>query len=168
MGPSPDLREVPGGWRERLDRWAREIRSVFRRHPWALAVIADRRVMGPNEIAWFEAALAAVAPTGLPDRTVVDVVLLLNAYVRGAAQGSVAQARAERRTGVGADAWAAANAKILARVVDDDRYPVLAGILAAGALTPEDAAHEFEFGLTRVLDSIAALIDERARLSGRG
>ena len=54
--------------------------------------------MGPHEIAWFEAALQAVAPTGLPERTMIDVVLLLNAYVRGA-QGPVGQAQAERRSG---------------------------------------------------------------------
>lgn len=46
-------------------------------------------------------------------------------------------------------------------MIDDDRYPMLARVLASGALRPEGSdgpTREFEFGLPLVLDSIEARI----------
>lgn len=151
--PAPDT--VPGASSGRLERWAEASAEIFRRHPWALQVVTNRRVMGPNQLAWFEAALEAVSGIGLSDREMVDVVFLVDGYVRGAAQAWADAAQAERRTGVAERAWVSTYARIMERVTDERRYPALTGILASGAL---DTPPDFTFGLRRVLDGIATLV----------
>jgi hypothetical protein len=58
--------------------------------------------------------------------------------------------------------WWAANAPLLARVFDQDKYPTAARVGAAagaanGAAYSPD--HAYHFGLQRVLDGLGALID---------
>ena len=66
--------------------------------------------------------------------------------------------------------WWAANAPLLARVLDEAVYPLAARVGAAagaahgGAYNPE---HAYGFGLARVLDGLAAIIDDAARRSRR-
>src|SRR5215475_15115465 len=49
LGAPPRLADVPGGWRPRLQSWARQLYELFRQHPWALHVTVGVRAMGPNE-----------------------------------------------------------------------------------------------------------------------
>ncbi len=61
--------------------------------------------------------------------------------------------------------WWAANAPLLARVLDEHAYPLAtrvgtaAGAAHGGAYDPE---HAYRFGLQRVLDGLAVLIDRRS------
>ena len=58
--------------------------------------------------------------------------------------------------------WWAANASLLARVFDDHAYPIAARVGAAAGAAHGSAyspAHAYNFGLRRVLDGLAALID---------
>src|SRR5439155_23227897 len=45
---------VPGGWRARLERIARENLALYQRHPWLLQVATSRPVLGPNAIAKYD------------------------------------------------------------------------------------------------------------------
>src|SRR6266542_4383005 len=64
-GEPPDLGSIPGGWRPKLEAWARRLRARWQRHPWLPAVTVGNRVMGPKEVGWTECAVGALAGTGL-------------------------------------------------------------------------------------------------------
>lgn len=156
VGPPPDLAALPG-WRERLAAWARALWAVFHRHPWSLAATNRLRVMGPLELAWADAALTALADTGLPPAERHRAFLVFLGHVRSAAQFSVRSNRARSLSG---PQWAAATATLVAR--DPTRFPALQEVLSAG--TGPGDGDGLEFGLGVVLDGIAALVARRAKV----
>jgi AcrR family transcriptional regulator len=161
---------VAGGWRAKLEAYAREHWAHYHRHPWVLGVSGARALLGPNETALFEASLHAVSGVGLSGREMIHVVTLVAEYVRGAAQRAVEAAQAARHTGVTDEQWWAAREPILDRYFDTSRYPTLVGLDQEGAFQqPEggldynlqNAVDSFEFGLERVLDGVEAFIERR-------
>jgi AcrR family transcriptional regulator len=169
-GEPPQLAGVAaGGWREKLELWARESYRLFVRHPWMLQVVTSRRLMGPNELAWFDSGLGAVSGIGLTGEEMVEILILVNAYVRGLAQALVDVARAERDTGVSEGRWYSAYAPLLKRFEREERYPALRGILAEGTFEEPDEGSDpddtVEFGLQRVLDGVEAFVLARSTQS---
>ncbi|RCG20094.1 TetR/AcrR family transcriptional regulator [Sphaerisporangium album] len=155
---------VEGGWRARLEMIAREKWALYQRHPWLLYVATTRPPLGPNVTAAYEYELSAVDGVGLTDLEMDSVVTLIGGYVHGAARGAVEAAQAEQRTGMSDEQWWYAHAPYLGKVMDAGRYPLAARVgTAAGEAygAASDPAHAFEFGLERVLDGIAHLIDRR-------
>jgi AcrR family transcriptional regulator len=160
--------EVPGGWRGRLELIARENWALGRRHPWMLQVAMSRPVLGPHETAKYDYELSAVEGIGLTDIEMDAVITLISGYVKGAVRGVIDAEEAERRTGMSDEQWWQANAPLLAKVLDPERYPIAARVGAAVGAAQGAAYHPeyaFEFGLRRVLDGIAELIAERASVS---
>ena len=153
-------------WRARLERVARDNWALYRRHPWLLQVATGRPPMGPNLIAKYERELAAVDGVGLSDVEMDSVIMLVNGFVHGAARGA-AEARAVAvETGVSDGQWWAAIAPYLDKVFDPSAYPVASRVGAAAGEehgAAYDFEHAFEFGLARLLDGVAVLI-ERDRL----
>ncbi|TDE37175.1 TetR/AcrR family transcriptional regulator [Nonomuraea mesophila] len=135
IGPPPEEPAEPGHWRVAIERWARDTRDIFLRHPWALALVTTPRLMGPNETARLESAMAAMSGAGLPPHDVLNSVLLVNGYVRGAVQSSVDHQES------------AFGHELIRRA--QDRFPHLHAVLSQG-----EPAEGFEFGLQRVLDGI--------------
>lgn len=155
---------VAGGWRERLTRVAFDNLALYRRHPWLLQVATARPPLGPNVVAKYDHELGALVDTGLSDVEIDALLSAVLAYVNGAAHAAVEAASARRRSGQTDDQWWQAQAPLLARVFDADRYPLAARIGAAageayGAIS--DPAAAFDFGLQRLLDGIEALVAER-------
>ena len=159
-----------GDWRARLELHAREGWALYRRHPWALQVSGVRGMFGPHQLARYEAALASVADIGLGGREMVRVVSLVGGYVRGAAQVAVEAAQAAQQSGESDDQWWAANEPLLDKYFDAARYPTTVAVQLQGGFDqpPGDfdyhlqhAVDDFEFGLQRVLDGIAAFIARR-------
>ena len=160
-----------GGWRAGLELKAREDWALYHRHPWILQVSPARALLGPNETELFEAALSAVASTGLSGTEMVLVVSLVSEYTRGAAQSAVGAALAEQRTGISDEQWWAAREPLFDKYFDPGRYPNITRVSTQGAFDqpPGDATYlvaqarqAFEFGLPRVLDGIEAFIEGRA------
>jgi len=162
----PARPEQRGDWRERLEAIARRTWNLYLRHPWMLQVMAMARPpLGPNSIATYDYDLRAVDGIGLTELEMDSVVSLVSVYVQGAARTAVDAARTEQDTGLTDEEWWAAHGPLLAKVFDAERYPVAARVGAVAGETYQaayDPAHGFEFGLTRVLDGIAALINSRA------
>jgi AcrR family transcriptional regulator len=158
--------EQHGGWRERLEVVARLNWDLYLRHPWMLQVMAMARPpLGPNSIANYDYDLRAVDGIGLSELEMDSVVSLVSVYVQGAARVAVEAARSEQDTGMSDADWWAAQGPLLEKVFDAERYPVAARVGAIAGETYQaayDPVHGFEFGLTRVLDGIATLIDSRA------
>jgi AcrR family transcriptional regulator len=164
-GELPFSGDVPGGWRARLERVARENLALLRRHPWMLQVSTSRPPMGPNIVAKYDYELRAVEGIGLGDVEMDSVITLINGYVNGAARGAVEAAQAAKHTGMTDEQWWWAHSPFLAKVFDSSRYPVASRVgQAAGEEhnSAYDPEHAFEFGLQRVLDGIAAFIAARA------
>lgn len=153
-----------GAWRAKLERVARDNWGLHLRHPWILHVASPRPVLGPNLTAKYDRELRAVEGVGLGDVEMDLVVAVVTGYVRGAVRAAVEGAEAERRSGLTDQQWWAEFAPFLESVFEPGRHPVAARVGAAagaeygGATDPERA---FEFGLQRLLDGIATLIDSR-------
>jgi AcrR family transcriptional regulator len=161
---------VAGGWRAKLEAYARAQWAHYHRHPWVLQVSGARALLGPNETAVFESAVRAVAGIGLSGREMIQVVALVGEYVRGAAQRAVEAAQAARHTGVTDEEWWKDREPILDRYFDASRYPTLAALDREGAFDPreggldynvQNAVDSFEFGLPRVLDGVEAFVRRR-------
>jgi AcrR family transcriptional regulator len=151
--------ESINGWRAQLERWSGELLTVYMRHRWVLEVPLSGLRMGPNRLAWLEAALAALSGTGLTESEMLAAALALDGHAR-----AMAQVASGIDSGpVSADEWAPAFAQMLEQVIDEERYPTLAGFLASGVFDGpgRDEGDGFEFGLHRLLDGIGALIDSR-------
>jgi AcrR family transcriptional regulator len=150
-GPPSSVADIPGGWRPQLTAWARQCWALYRRHPWILVATAMRRqIMGPNQLAWLDAALATLSRTGLPAAQRHDIVLMVIGHIR-----NLAQQRTDSDE-EGNQEWDHLTAELLER--HGHRFPALTAAIAAGAFAPSDD-DPLDFGLERILDGIAALID---------
>ncbi|WP_051836056.1 TetR/AcrR family transcriptional regulator [Streptomyces sp. NRRL WC-3742] len=148
----PDLAAAGEGWRERITAWARASEGVNRAHPWLLAATAMRRqLMGPRQIGWLEAALAALEPTGLSAVERHRVFLLVAGLVRTIAQQRMDFDEEHSRE------WDRLAGEVLER--NADRFPSFTRAVAGGAFGP-DPVDPLEFGLGCILDGVQRLIDE--------
>lgn len=161
-GADPGVVEKPA-WRDRLEAVARANWAVFARHPWLLQVAAmGRPPLGPNVMAKYEVELRAVDGTGLDEVTMDAVVTLVNGFVGGAARGVLDRAQAEQVTGISEEQWWEATAPYVDQVFDAAAYPTVArvGPVAGEAnQAAYDPHRAFEFGLARLVDGIAVLVD---------
>jgi AcrR family transcriptional regulator len=158
LGPPPEL--APGDWREGLAEWARGFLNAMRANMWAVRIpIAGLPIM-PNELAWTERALRALGDTGLAQADRISVLLSVSTYVRGMAliESELTASVAERFGSL--DDLMGTYTGLLRRITDEENFPAFTAVIRAGVLDkadPPDA--EFEFGLNRILDGIAHLIE---------
>jgi AcrR family transcriptional regulator len=153
LGGLPENAVNAGDWRAGLTAWAVAVRAAYRRHPWALRVPISGPPLGPNNVAYLEAALRSMAGTGLSEQQKLSSVLLLSGFVRNEAT-------------LTAD-LAAASGAMVSRLTDPAHFPALHAAIASGALDDDDDIDiEFDFGLERILDGIEVLI-RRERKSRR-
>jgi AcrR family transcriptional regulator len=156
--------DVPGGWRERLRLIARENWALYHRHPWMLQVATTRPVLGPNLVAKYDYELRAIDGLGLTDIEMDMTIATLGDFVHGAVRAAIAKAQAPQQTGQSEDEWWAAFQPLLEKVYDPLRFPTATRVgAAAGEEFQAASAPErtFDFGLERLLDGVAALIDSR-------
>ncbi|MGP8304456.1 TetR/AcrR family transcriptional regulator [Streptomyces inhibens] len=151
LAPIPDLSAAGSGWRPQIAEWARQSAKTHQAHPWLLAATAMRRqLMGPNQLGWLDAALAALEPTGLTAVQQHRIFILVAGLVRTLVQQQIDFDEEHNRE------WNHLTAELLNRHAD--RFPALTRAITAGAFAP-DATDPLEFGLDRILDSIQTLID---------
>jgi AcrR family transcriptional regulator len=156
--------EVPGGWRARLELVARETWALYLRHPWLLHVATNRPVLGPNLVRLYDYQLRAVDGIGLTDIEMDLVVTIVGDYVHGAVRSALAAVSVPQESGKSDGEWWAELSPLLERVYDPERYPLATRVGAAAGAEYEaavDPARAFEFGLARILDGIAALVEGR-------
>ena len=82
LGPPHDPEWPRGDWRAGLTRWAVGLREAYRRHPWSLKVPITAPPLGPNNVAWLDAALDALSETPLSEQQKLSTVLLISGFVR--------------------------------------------------------------------------------------
>lgn len=173
--PSPAVTEAEG-WRTRLERWAWEMLAVYRRHPWITRIPVDHLPISPNQLTWMETGLQSFTGTGLAPIERLALVMLVNGFVRSQAELVGNLRRARREEGVTEGEMLARYGRLLARLLDPGRFPVLHEMAASGVFegpdfaTDPDPEHaevgpetepDFDFGLQRVLDGVAAYLRAR-------
>ncbi|HMG63223.1 MAG TPA: TetR/AcrR family transcriptional regulator [Streptosporangiaceae bacterium] len=153
-------------WRQRLAAVAAENWDLFEAHPWAAAVSTIRPPLGPGQMAKYEHELSAFSGLGLDDVTVDDCLTCLLTFVQASAAAAADARAGQRDSAMDDEQWWAANAPLLGRVFDERAYPTAARVGAAAGAAHGSAynpGHAYDFGLQRVLDGLAALIDGRAQ-----
>ncbi|MGH3586941.1 MAG: TetR/AcrR family transcriptional regulator C-terminal domain-containing protein, partial [Pseudonocardia sp.] len=151
----------PEGWRARSEGAARALWVLFRRHPWlapAMSVTRPQPLAGA--LAYSEWQLAALHTTGADEATVFTAYLTLFNYVRGTAVNLEPEAEAEATSGLNTDEWMDTQAPALRAIVAGGGFPRMERLLS----TPYDFDLDvlFEFGLQRLLDGLAVVLDGAA------
>lgn len=164
IGPPTEPDEPSSGWRAELEGWTWAVLGAFRRHPWILQTIP---MFGPpatpNQLAWLERGLRALAPTGLSEAEKMSTMLLLDAHVFSDLMfAGAADATAPQEEG-GPDYYL----DLLRRVLDPEQFPALLQAARGGAFDGSDdpvADRDagFAFGLARILDGVEHLMEQRA------
>jgi hypothetical protein len=137
---------------------------MYLRHPWILQFAVSRPPLGPNVMEAYDRDLRAVEAAGLTDLEMDAVISLVIGFVQSTARGAVDVTLAEQRTGLTDQQWWEAHAPLLERVFDPERYPLAARVGEAAGEANQAAynpQHAFDFGLARLLDGVAALINAR-------
>jgi hypothetical protein len=139
-----------------------------------LGVSQARSVLGPNEMALFEASLRQVDGVGLSGREMVGIVDTLSTFVRGAARAAAEAQDAPTATGQSDDEWWGEREPVLESydAFSAERFPTVLKVGADGGFDiPEGstepylvqyALDDFAFGLQRLLDGIEAFVDAKA------
>ena len=171
LGETARPDELPDGWRQRLELVARENAALYHRHPWMLEIVTFRPPMGPGVIAKYDFELRALEGIGLTDVEMDSVLTLVLGYVQSSARQALEATLVEQRTGLTDDEWWAAQAPLLEQVLEPDRFPTAGRVGTAASQEYDglwDPEHSFEFGLERVLDGIAVLVESRLELRRAG
>lgn len=156
----------PGGWRGGLEFVAARNWDLYRRNPWMLQIVDVRSTLGPNASLKYEAELRPLEGTGLSDVEMDSVLALVLSHVESTARAKANQARIQEESGMTDTEWWLSNAPILEKIMDSSRFPLASRVgQAAGEAHQSiaDSAHALTFGLERILDGIAGLIEGRDR-----
>lgn len=154
-------------WRRRVTTVAEANRALFEGHPWLAELgTQSRPPLGPGQLAKYEHELAAFDGTGLRDVETDAALAFVLGFVEQDARTAQASRRARQDSAMDDTQWWEANAPVLARVVDPSTYPRAVRIGAAAGTaqgSAHDPEHAWVFGLARVLDGLAVLVDRRAQ-----
>jgi len=160
--------QVPSGdWRADLAAYARNTRAAMHRHPWAIDYIGAGPPSGPQDARNADRLIGALDGLGLDVMTTIWVLMALSTYVMGATLREIQEMRwhraaEETMSSMPEGDIAEALAEFDRRVRGSGRYPYLAKVLDMGIDpdAPETRDERFEFGLSCVLDGIAARVKE--------
>ena len=156
------------GWRSRLRTWAIIQRDMLDRHPWITQMPMAAPPVAPNSLHFVERGLATLDETGLDDGDKLRIIGLLSSYTLSEARMANDAARAAAAPQATADDSPPVPFESLLReLVDEQTYPRLYRIAWTPGAATVSERDEFLFGIDRILDGVAALI-ERTREGGSG
>lgn len=165
LGDSPEP-PLDKPWRAGLEWWARTELTAYRAHPWVLHVSINSAPITPNTLVFLDKGLQCLGATGLEEGEKMSVMLLLTSFTRSwatlsfgitsaVADGSSMHARLDYGT-------------VLGKLVTPATFPALTKVLAAGVFDDpgtsteiEYLEHDFDFGLTTLLDGVEKLVRSR-------
>ena len=156
MGEPPNTASAQQNWRTGLRDWGEAIFARYLAHPWTIELTLGMRPFGPNEMGWTEAALTALAGTGLTGSEKLDTIVLLNGHARNLAQqvasiGGDGELQFTEQFTAMMTAAAGRYPEVLAAFAEEAAAP-------AGRGGPNDA---LRFGVDRIIAGLAVLIDQR-------
>jgi AcrR family transcriptional regulator len=155
----PEGATLGGDWRTAMETMARGLWTLYTEHMWLPWVDQSRPVLGPNSMASFELALAALDDAGLTDQERVAVISMIDSFVQGLARMVNASVLAERRTGVTDQEFWQAQAPVMEAAMKTGAYPHMLAMTEDAFAQPADEF--FEFGLTWLLGGLEVLVRHR-------
>lgn len=155
------LGPVPADWRTGLEHAARWLRGVYARHRWMAPAMASftRPIASPNAMAYTEWVLGALRGTPLTPSEKIHTHLAIFAYVQGVAMADDLEEQARQDSGISDGEWMEQNEPRYDAISGGGAYPLLTG-LGEDSEFELDLETLFAFGLRRILDGVAAMIDE--------
>jgi AcrR family transcriptional regulator len=159
--------DAPTGedWRSFLAEMGRGMWELYTRHPWLPQVDQTRPVLGPRALAGLEHALQRLTGLALPDAQKIQAISAIETLAAAAARLHNNAVAAEQRSGMSAEEFWRAQEPVLTKALASGRFPKMA-TLADDAFAG-GGAELFEFGLQRLLDGLAVLVEQQAS-SGDG
>lgn len=151
------------GWRAGLEEVSRLQWRIYRRHPWLASTMSfTRPVLAPDAALHTERAMAALAGLGLTGKEMAQAAVTLAAFTCGLAVHFEREAQAEQDSGMSADEWMdQLHDEDHDRLMSDpERFPMF-DALNRGPEIDLSLDALFEFGMVRLLDGVAALIEAR-------
>lgn len=156
---------VEGTWRERLEQWSEIELAAYRQFPWILRIPVSGAPIMPNQLRFMEWGLRALGDTRLAEHEKLSTILLLTSFTRSfsllssdiSAAFEAGDTIAQSATGYGS---------LIRKLTSAAEFPALHAVVDSGAFEDEDNPtdaldHDFRFGLDRILDGVAALIQVR-------
>ncbi|MFE7117293.1 TetR/AcrR family transcriptional regulator C-terminal domain-containing protein [Streptomyces sp. NPDC057654] len=164
MAEHPLPAAPPEGWREAIELAARRLWSLFRRHAWlAPALSMTRPQIVTSGLPYSEWMLTTLHAHGLDLHSAFTAHLMLLNYARGVAVNLESEREAEAHSGLDSEEWMDTQAPALLEILATGRFPALSRLTATGYDLDLDAL--FEYGLQRLLDGLAPLLDESSATS---
>lgn len=163
--PIPAESDDPG-WREGLHAWATAQLKMMAAHPWYPDIPVSGIPLTPNNLSVIDWGLRVLRGVPLSDAEKMSTILLVSSYVlamgrvmRDVAASRAAQGESPALSKEQAERLTAA----LSELVTDERFPSLAPLVRAGSYIGSEGGDldDTAFGLDRILDGIAHLIDQR-------
>jgi hypothetical protein len=140
------------------------LRDAYRGNPWALRVPITAPPLGPNNVAFMESGLRALAETPLSEQDKLSAMLLVSGFVRNDATLTADFSAPAAAGAADAQAVMPGYGAVLSRLIEAAEFPALNRAIASGALDDaDDIDVEFNFGLTRILDGVEVLIAAQAK-----
>ncbi|MFD5147971.1 TetR/AcrR family transcriptional regulator [Streptomyces sp. NPDC058401] len=151
------------GWRELLAEWAYAQRAVLMANSWIVRIPLTGAPVSPNQLAWMERGLAAMAGAALREGEKVSAIILIGGLVRNEATMVADMMDAIVKAGVSPDQVLGQYVRTLRLMTAPDTHPAVTRLLESDAFSGADEPDfQFRFGLDRILDGLAALISERS------
>ncbi|MEU3725100.1 TetR/AcrR family transcriptional regulator [Streptomyces sp. NPDC031705] len=153
----------PDGWREALAQCGHSLRDMVLRHPWVASVLGQVGLayLGPNLIRMSDRLLTLTLSAGFPQREADLAVKAVISYVIGATTSEASYLSLLARSGKSEAEWLRSLLPAAEAALED--HPVVRD--HASALRGQDPARmreeNFEYGLQRVLDGLAARLTRR-------
>jgi DNA-binding transcriptional regulator YhcF (GntR family) len=154
--------DAPSDWRARLELAGRLIWKTFRRHPWlAPAMSVTRPQLIQSGLAYTNWVLRELERSGLDESQIITAHITLFNYVRGTAVNIELEKEAEATSGLSSEEWLDRQEPSLRALIEDGQFSTLARVL--GRPYDFDLDVLFEFGLQRMLDGLATLVERSAK-----
>lgn len=161
---TPPPQDVDGrDWRELMSEWAYAQRALLMANSWILRIPITAPPATPNQLAWMERGLAALAGTGLDEGEKLSAMMLVAGFVRNEATLAADMMDAIMKAGVSPDQVMGQYVRTLRLLTGPDTHPAVTRALESGIFSGADGDPDFQFrfGLDRLLDGLAALISSR-------
>ncbi|GAA2508527.1 TetR/AcrR family transcriptional regulator C-terminal domain-containing protein [Winogradskya humida] len=156
--PPPSLSPGVHGWRACLEAGARLQWTMYQRQPWlAQAISFTRPLLAPNAMAHTEYSMRALATLD-PDSQFRAAVMLAN-HVRGTAVNIEAEIQARQDTGITEEEWLGSQEQRFTEILSRGTLPMMSSYLAQPTVE-FDLGILFDFGLQRLLDGLAPLMEK--------
>jgi AcrR family transcriptional regulator len=157
LGEFP-VADTTTGWRQAMRLEGRRIRQAALAHPWVVGFMLTRPSFGPNAIGQLEQSMALLDGIGLDIDQMLDVGATLRAFTVGYVQAELAEADAQRRTGLSEAEWRQAVRPAVEALIATGNFPYFERIIIEADDYP-DSDVTFARRLEHVLDGLQVLVD---------